>query len=114
MSRSSSGYASSRERRSSSCDRRSTINKGTALLELAEALGVSDHRGTLGGSLLYAGDDRDGRRCVSRASARRQWSAITVHVGEGSSQSGTRTDAEFAAPDPPALSDLLEWFVSIA
>jgi len=88
------------------------INKGTALIELAEALGVNDNRGTLGGSLLYAGDDQTDEDAF-RAIRARQWSAITVHVGEGTSQSTVRTDAEFAVPDPPALGELLEWLASM-
>ena len=85
------------------------INKGTALIELAEALGVSDRRGHLGGSLLYAGDDRTDEDAF-RAIRGRQWSGITVHVGEGDA---VRTDAEFILPDPPALRELLEWLVSM-
>ena len=88
------------------------INKGTALIELAQALGVSDHRGILGGSLLYAGDDRTDEDAF-RAIRARQWSAITVHVGEGTESSGIRTDAEFVLPDPAALHVLLEWLASI-
>lgn len=88
------------------------INKGTALIELAAALGVSSPHGTLGGSLLYAGDDRTDEDAF-RAIRARQWSAITVHVGEGATANGVRTEAEFVLPDPPALHELLEWLVAI-
>jgi trehalose 6-phosphate phosphatase len=88
------------------------INKGTALIELAEALGVSNNRGMLGGSLLYAGDDRTDEDAF-RAIRARQWSAITVHVGEGISPGGVQTEAEFVLPDPPALRELLNWLVTI-
>jgi len=87
------------------------INKGTALLELAAALGVSDHRGALGGSLLYAGDDRTDEDAF-RALRARQWNAVTVHVGDGSTH-GVLTEAEFVLADPPALRELLEWLVSV-
>jgi len=87
------------------------INKGTALLELAAALGVSDHRGALGGSLLYAGDDRTDEDAF-RALRARQWNAVTVHVGDGSTH-GVLTEAEFLLADPPALRELLEWLVSV-
>jgi len=87
------------------------INKGTALIELATALGVSDHRGELGGSLLYAGDDRTDEDAFREIRARR-WSAITVHVGEGIAVGAVHTDAEYVLPDPPALRELLDWLVS--
>ena len=87
------------------------INKGTALIELAAALGVSDHRGALGGSLLYAGDDRTDEDAF-RALRTRQWNAVTVHVGDGSAH-GVRTDAEFVVPDPSALQDFLEWLAAL-
>lgn len=87
------------------------INKGTALLELAAALGVSDHRGALGGSLLYAGDDRTDEDAF-RALRARQWNAVTVHVGDGSAH-GVLTEAEFLLADPPGLRDLLDWLVSV-
>ena len=87
------------------------INKGTALLELAAALGVSDHHGALGGSLFYAGDDRTDEDAF-RALRARQWNAVTVHVGDGSTH-GVLTEAEFTLPDPPALRDLLDWMLSI-
>lgn len=86
------------------------INKGTALIELAVALGVSDDQGTLGGSLLYAGDDRTDEDAF-RAIRSRQWSAITVYVGEGPGPNGVTTDAEFVLPHPPALRELLDWLV---
>jgi trehalose 6-phosphate phosphatase len=87
------------------------INKGTALLELAAALGVSDHRSALGGSLLYAGDDRTDEDAF-RALRALQWNAVTVHVGEGSTH-GVVTEAEFVLADPPALRDLLDWLVTV-
>jgi len=88
-----------------------SINKGTALLELAAALGVSDHRGSLGGSLIYAGDDRTDEDAF-RALRARQWNAVTVHVGDGTTH-GVRTEAEFVLADPPALRELLDWLVTI-
>ena len=88
-----------------------SINKGTALLELAAALGVSDHRGSLGGSLIYAGDDRTDEDAF-RALRTRQWNAVTVHVGEGTTH-GVPTEAEFVLPDPLALRELLDWLLTI-
>ena len=88
------------------------LHKGTALIELAEALGVSDRGGTLAGSLLYAGDDRTDEDAF-RAIRSRRWSAITVHVGAGAGADGLHTDAEFIVPDPSAFHELLEWLLSI-
>ena len=88
------------------------LHKGTALIELAEALGVSDRGGTLAGSLLYAGDDRTDEDAF-RAIRRRRWSAITVHVGAGTGADGLHTDAEFVVPDPSAFLEFLEWLLSI-
>ncbi|HEY7235833.1 MAG TPA: trehalose-phosphatase [Gemmatimonadaceae bacterium] len=83
------------------------IDKGTALLDLAAALGVSDRGGSLDGSLLYAGDDKTDEDAF-RALRARQWNTVTVHIGEGA-----HTDAEFVLPDPAALGDLLEWLASM-
>jgi len=88
-----------------------SINKGTALLELAAALGVTDHRGSLGGSLIYAGDDRTDEDAF-RALRARQWNAVTLHIGEGTTH-GIATEAEFVLPDPPALRELLDWLVEV-
>jgi len=82
------------------------VDKGTALIDLAAALGVSGGGGSLDGSLLYAGDDKTDEDAF-RALRARQWNAVTVHIGEG-----VHTDAEFVLADPPALSFLLGWLAS--
>ena len=81
------------------------ITKGTALLELAELLGMRAP-----GALFYAGDDRtdeDAFRALRELGTR----AVTVHVGGG--VGGHPTEAEFIVPDPPALRELLDWLVAI-
>ena len=73
------------------------VDKGTAVLTLAEELGA----GTPDTSLLFAGDDvtdEDAFRAL-RASHPH---AVTVHVG-----TSVETAAEFAVPDAPAVRELL-------
>lgn len=81
------------------------ITKGTALLELAQLLGV--HDGT--GGLFYAGDDRTDEDAF-RALRQLGSGAVTVHVG-GETPDGLATSAEFAVPDTGALRELLDWLV---
>ena len=47
-----------------------------------------------------------------RALRTRQWNAVTVHVGEGTTH-GVPTEAEFVLPDPLALRELLDWLLTI-
>jgi trehalose-phosphatase len=82
------------------------INKGTAAVELAAALGALD----LTASLLCAGDDRtdeDMFREVRRAQPR----GVTVQVGDDAT--APPTSAEFALPDPNAMRALLERILSL-
>jgi trehalose-phosphatase len=82
------------------------ITKGTALLELAETIGIRDRAG----ALFYAGDDRtdeDAFRAVRGLTA----CGVTVHVG-GDTLAGVETSAEFTLPDPAGLRELLEWLVA--
>ena len=87
------------------------INKGTAIIELANLLGVFEGR-SLRGSVLYAGDDstdEDAFRLLRERSAE----SVTVHVGHGQYGTDTATAAEYLVPDPPALRELLEWLLSV-
>jgi trehalose-phosphatase len=82
------------------------INKGTAAIELAAALGSLDQTA----SLLCAGDDRtdeDMFREVRRAQPR----SVTVQVGDDAT--APPTSAEFALPDPDAMRALLEEILSL-
>jgi len=81
------------------------ITKGTAIVELAEKLGV----GSGNGSLFYAGDDRTDEDAF-RALRELDPDAVTVHVG-GEVLTGPATAAEFIVPDPPGLRELLDWLV---
>lgn len=81
------------------------ITKGTAIVELAEKLGIANGHG----SLFYAGDDRTDEDAF-RALRELDTDAVTVHVG-GETPSGTVTAAEFTVPDPPGLRELLDWLV---
>ena len=90
------------------------IHKGTALLELATALGVRDSSGALAGSLIYAGDDRtdeDAFRAVRSLSG--GGPPVTVHVGSTEPGKAAATDAEFIVSDPVAMGELLGWLASI-
>jgi trehalose-phosphatase len=87
------------------------INKGTALVALATALGVGGQSDAPGGSLLYAGDDRTDEDAF-RALRELQWNAVTVHVGPPVFPNGRPTEAEFVLEDPVALHDLLQWLAS--
>jgi trehalose 6-phosphate phosphatase len=81
------------------------INKGTALVDLANALGVAGH-----GQIFYAGDDRtdeDAFRALRSLSP----NAVTVHVGQSDPGATVGTDAEFAVADPAALHELLRWLL---
>jgi trehalose-phosphatase len=81
------------------------VTKGTALLELAEQLGVRDGRG----ALFFAGDDRTDEDAF-RALRALRIAAVTVHVG-GDGPDGDRTAAELTVPDPAGLRELLDWLV---
>jgi len=81
------------------------ITKGTALLELAQSIGIRDGAG----ALFYAGDDRtdeDAFRALRGLTAE----AVTLHVG-GDTPAPVETSAEFIVPDPAGLRELLEWLV---
>jgi trehalose 6-phosphate phosphatase len=83
------------------------INKGTALLQLANDLGVV-RAGTLGGSLLYAGDDRTDEDAFRTARALTA-DAVTIHVGAAELPDGERTVAELLLADTNAVREFLEW-----
>ena len=79
------------------------VDKGTAVVSLAEQLGALDPDA----SALYAGDDRtdeDAFRALRRVSPR----AVTIRVGDG----GAPTDAEFSLLSPHETRLLLEWLAS--
>jgi trehalose 6-phosphate phosphatase len=87
------------------------INKGTALLQLANDLEVV-RAGTLVGSLLYAGDDRtdeDAFRMVRALTS----DAVTIHVGTAELPDGERTVAELRLSDTAAVCEYLEWLASV-
>jgi trehalose 6-phosphate phosphatase len=86
------------------------ITKGTALLELATALGVFTD-GRLHGSALYAGDDRTDEDAIESLRALRS-SAVTIHVGTATLPDGARTSAEFLVRDPAELHVFLEWLTA--
>jgi trehalose-phosphatase len=81
------------------------VTKGTALVELAEQLGVLTRRG----AILYAGDDRTDEDAF-RALRGLQIGAVTVHVGSNALEAPP-TVAELTVPDPAALRELLDWLV---
>lgn len=74
------------------------VNKGTAAVELAEALGATHD----GASLFAAGDDRTDED-LFRALRQRQPRAVTVRVAD----SAQATSAEFTVPDTDGMRDLL-------
>jgi trehalose-phosphatase len=90
-----------------------TINKGTAIVELARITGVFDN-GSLRGSLLYAGDDRTDEDAF-RVLRERSTDSVTIHVGHLPSlgNDSSATVAEFAVPDPSGLRQLLEWLLRV-
>jgi trehalose-phosphatase len=83
------------------------IDKGTAVLRLAEELGGLHPAATL----LYAGDDETDEDAF-RALRARVPRAITIHVGAGATEqrtpAGVETFAEFQLRDPPEMKALLE------
>ena len=81
-------------------------NKGTALLSLADTLGVWSG-GVLRGAILYAGDDRTDEDAF-RALRSRSDDAITIRVGPTASDEDP-TAAEFTVADPGELRAVLEW-----
>ena len=92
------------------------IHKGTAVLELASALGVRNATGALAGSLLYAGDDRtdeDAFRALRSLTGDRARDPVTVHVGGSEPNNVVATDAEFIVRDPTAVGELLDWLASV-
>jgi trehalose 6-phosphate phosphatase len=77
------------------------VHKGTAAIELADALGALHEAA----SLFVAGDDRTDEDMFESVRAR-QPHAVTVRVGSDSAVS--ETAAEFSVPDTDALRGLLE------
>ena len=73
------------------------VNKGTAAVELIDALGAADDSS----SILAAGDDRTDED-LFRVLRENHPRAITVRVGDHS-----ETEAEFWVDDPEAMRDLL-------
>jgi trehalose-phosphatase len=90
-----------------------TLNKGTAIVELASITGVFDG-GSLQGSILYAGDDRTDEDAF-RVLRERSRESVTIHVGhlEPLGKSSSATVAEFAIPDPSGLREFLEWLLRV-
>jgi trehalose-phosphatase len=83
------------------------INKGTALIDLAQMLEIPAH-----GAMFYAGDDRtdeDAFRALRSLSS----NAVSVHVGAADDNGQITTDAEFVVPDPAHLQELLAWLLSM-
>lgn len=83
------------------------IDKGTATVALAGALGaLADD-----GSLCYLGDDRtDEDAFVALRAAHR--GAVTVHVGSPRLADGSSTGAELWVPDTDAVAGFLEWLAA--
>lgn len=81
------------------------VNKGTAVLDLAERLGAL----ASGASLLCAGDD-DTDEDAFRALRARVPRAVTMHVGDG--EGPTRTAAEILIDDPWEMSAFLIWLAA--
>jgi trehalose-phosphatase len=85
------------------------VDKGTAVLRLAEDLGAF----APAASLLYAGDDATDEDAF-RALRAHEPRAVTIHVGAGrlgdesAGQPPAETAAEFVLPTPDALRDFLE------
>ena len=79
-----------------------TVDKGTAVLALAERIGALGD----GASLLYAGDDTTDEDAFRRLRARTP-RAVTVRVAAGGSAPATA--AEFVVRDPAEMRELLEW-----
>jgi trehalose-phosphatase len=77
------------------------VDKGTAAVELAEALGALNG----GASVLCAGDDRTDEDAFR---ALRLANPLTVTVRVGGDERGVETEAEFGVPDPAAMRELLE------
>jgi trehalose-phosphatase len=86
------------------------VDKGTALLSLADALRVWSG-GTLEGAILYAGDDRTDEDAF-RALRARSREAITVHVGTAR-VNDILTAAEFTVGDPEEMRALLDWLADL-
>jgi trehalose 6-phosphate phosphatase len=87
------------------------INKGTALLQLANDLDVV-RAGRLGGSLLYAGDDRTDEDAFRIARGLTS-DAVTIHIGTAELPDRERTVAELLLADTTAVREYLEWLVSV-
>lgn len=83
------------------------INKGTALVDLAQMLDLPS-----GAAMLCAGDDRTDEDAF-RALRSMSVNAVTVHVGTGDHRTALTTDAEFVVPDPPAFHELLRWLLAM-
>ena len=79
-----------------------TVDKGTAVLALAERIGALGD----GASLLYAGDDTTDEDAFRRLRERTP-RAVTVRVAGGGH--APPTAAEFVVRDPGEMRELLEW-----
>jgi trehalose 6-phosphate phosphatase len=82
------------------------IDKGTAVLALAERLGG----GQPGSALLFAGDDRTDEDAF-RALRERIPRAVTIRVGEPVTGDGSATAAEFVIDDTDDVRTLLRWML---
>jgi trehalose 6-phosphate phosphatase len=95
-----------------------SVDKGTAVLALAERLGATGDDA----SLLYAGDDRTDEDAFRRLRERLP-RAVTVRVaGRGGGERGEKdraddarpdTHAEFVVRDPAEMRELLEWLAAV-
>lgn len=83
------------------------VNKGTAILELANELGTVRGRG----ALLYAGDDRTDEDAFELLRAELPRS-VTVRVATEPLPGGADTRAEFSVPGTEQLRELLEWIAA--
>jgi trehalose-phosphatase len=86
------------------------INKGTAVIELAQAYGVRV-ADSGAGAVLYAGDDQTDEDAFVQL--RQRWpESVTVRVGEMGAEAD-RTAAEFIVADPSEMRRLLEWLAAM-
>lgn len=78
------------------------VNKGTAVVALANALGALDEPG----NVFFAGDDHTDEDAIRRLRAADE-RAVTVHVGTAVLTDGTPSAAELVVPDTDAMRELL-------
>lgn len=81
------------------------VDKGTAVLHLAEQLGALETNA----SLFFAGDDVTDEDAF-RALRRRAPHAVTLRVAD---DDAAPTSAEFMARDPAAVRDILRWLAAL-